>query len=297
MMTSRHRPEPPPGKTVRYVSNMFPDPTTSEFCLHQDVRYGMTPSLMQRDARIRISCSGIGESDVVAFFEPAYHGHYGRSEDLVDVLERAALEIIQFGTDAYEIRDAGEGPLAITPIMSGTWHVAGNTLTQDVPSRDEIEGSPFRVVLTEGEFCVLKSSEISPNEADRMRRQLRELDFSGSGAMRGLDLRVDISKAQAASDVAILRATAPIGWLPRPRPKSMIDHYIAFRTLRFRKFLATLRNDILAGLNDALHTVGGRRNFEASLSISGLRSADEFQAAIDSLLAGTVGPSVIGDFW
>ena len=292
------RAEPPPAKTVRYIPDADEGPTTAEYCLYEDVRYGMIPSLMRADARLEIACMNITASEVVQFFEPGYgYGQHRQADELVHVLEATAVEIVRCAARAFEIRDGGEGPLAITPIASGTWRVIGGELVQQTPKTDAIEGTPLRIILSPSDFGVISSSQLSAKTAGKMWREIRQLDFASSAVMRQFDPRVDLSRSQAINDVAMLKASAPIGWLPRPNPENMIDHYFAFRTLKFRRCLSTLRADILNGMNEVLRTLGERRGFAASVSIRGLKAAGEFQSAIDDLLAGRVGPSIVKDFW
>lgn len=293
------RAEPPRGKAVRYLPGTDDDgQMIAEYCLYEDIRYGMIPSLLRRDARIEISCANISDSEVVAFFEPGHgYGQHRRSEDLVRVLEATGIELVRYGVRAFEIRDAGDGPLAITPIMSGTWGLAGEKLIQNIPATAPIDGAPFHIVLAATEFCVFASTQLSSKAASKMRREMRQLDFASSAVMKRFDPRVDFSRVKALSDLAMLKASAPVGWLPRPKPEGMIDHYFAFRTLKFRKFLSILRMDILNDINAVLRAVGERRGFEATVSIRGLRGAEDFQLAIDDLLAGRIGPGVIKDFW
>lgn len=85
----------------------------------------------------------------------------------------------------------------------------------------------------------------------------------------------------------LLEATRPIGWTARGVGREReLDPFLAWRNLRFARFKAQLREQILSEFNRALTFAGARIGFGAQLAIDGTVSVEDFDVALDDLVHG-----------
>lgn len=280
-MMPQHRP-----RTRRFVPldmDESHDKLTA-YCLMQDVSYGLTPSLMRDEARVQIEYSNIDRASVTACFD-----HARTIETFID---QVGSTIVRSGRHAFEILDIDAGPFALSSIMPGTWRTSGDRLVQRIPRLENVDDTPFVAVLEPGEFYVLKSQHLTPKVLGKMWKRIRRLDESLEASHTPEAYR-SLGKERTALSIAILKATAAIGWPVRPGLSNMTEHYAAYRTLRFHKALAGLREEVVAFMNAALKRFGDRRGFQAAVTISGLKSPQDFDVDMDDLLAGRIAPGSI----
>jgi hypothetical protein len=238
-----------------------------------------------------VSCSNITKRQIIDCFDPAGSRHLEHFIDLT------GMELLRGRRCALEVVDDGDRNFALFYIPTGTWKLSANGLVQEVPYMPDVDGTPFKVALTTSEFTLISSDAVQPSLLEKMWSEIERLDGGERRLLSPSDSPPNIRAVQAFFDVAVLKATGIISWPPRPRPKTMTTFYHAIRTLNFRKCLALFRNDVIRGMNAALQILGKKYDFDARIEVCGLRSPEEFDAAVTDMLEGRAGPSVVRNFW
>ncbi len=92
---------------------------------------------------------------------------------------------------------------------------------------------------------------------------------------------------QRNKNIFLARITQRLGWSARGELNDYtLDIYQLYRYLKFEKTKAIIRETVLGNLNKALATIGKEIGFNATIEISGIPSASDFDNYIDKLLSG-----------
>jgi len=82
----------------------------------------------------------------------------------------------------------------------------------------------------------------------------------------------DLAEHTFQMNLTLLTATRDIGWTGRDLySKDVLDPHAVWRHLRFLKFQITVRDAILAGLDEAIARAGHVLGFSATITFSGRR--------------------------
>ena len=101
------------------------------------------------------------------------------------------------------------------------------------------------------------------------------------------DIPYDIAEHIRAEKVAVADAAKAIGWNARGHfREEALEYYLVHRQLLFGRFIADLRNSIVATLNDGLVRAGRKIGFSAQIEIEGLPSLKDIDEALANLDAG-----------
>ena len=103
-----------------------------------------------------------------------------------------------------------------------------------------------------------------------------------------------VEEHRSATQRLLLSATREIGWSGRNLfTDAMLEPYVLWRELRFRRFQLRFRDAALAGLQAMITKAGQRLGFKAELGYSGLISLGDIEQAESDLRTGARSLSAI----
>lgn len=229
---------------------------------------------------------------------------YARSLDEVveDVLVDLWSDALQAGIAILEVArllpktEDGLGPqdgVVVLRVPPGAVAKSRGRFVQHTSEADRLRlGIGREVRLIPPRFHVLELSD--PINIDSVISGLRGTDLAGSvGVALYLD-HPDLYRAGyrfedhvAVRDAIVARSTARVGWSGRGHfDNSITTHYLFRRFVRFRRFIARLRKEILTYLNGVLGSANSYLGGDPTLVATNVPTDQAFDDADQALITG-----------
>lgn len=202
---------------------------------------------------------------------------------------RAGYEIVYFSTGGGEIDS-----FQIALIPPSAFIINKNKFQQYVPPEiaSELKLERQYIEFRSENIVLFELPEYVKAQHDQM---MESLAFIGKNLFPKFALEnmykptIPFSQADyfLSREIALAKASRIIGWNSRNYSNEYkFEHYVWRRQLIFYKFVCSLRATILQTLNEALTRIGGKMGFTAELSIEGLPTAADVDAALRKLQEG-----------
>ena len=233
------------------------------------------------------------------------------AENLAEFVRSAARTAVFYGDAHYEVvldgfeqrrsstRDGVEDGLRfrVESILPLTVYRSLTQIVQRIPAEDSASHRQETIVLDSTRTFEVALPGISRDRWLRLLDGLVEVDRSWLRGDLPFNQGFDPSVQQRLVQQSQLYITGSIPWVRAGRiPKELSEIYLVHRWLRMQRFVYVLRASIIAAMNDMLAIAGVAKGFHAQIEITGLPTCGDVDAAIEQLLAGTVGPEVIDAF-
>ncbi len=157
------------------------------------------------------------------------------------------------------------------------------------------DGAKKRVKIPKGDIVRFRipNGFSAPRRHRRLLRRLAELSdrttptkfMSPEQQKTGFDF----SHYHNMEMLQVARLTRAIGWYARQLYQDRTNEfYLVYRYLRFELWRAMLREHITETLNEALHIVGRKMNFDSKVLIEGIPTAADLEKTINDLIGGKI---------
>jgi len=275
-----------------YTSMLIDDVRNSVMPFHDHIRKPFTVTLSPPDQRAEdLIADAIKRQDYGINLPDTLHSFMDLCASTLIANEEAYYEIAYF-LDEEDKKVAFE----LTFIPAGTVIHDGNNMKQYVPANiaqqrelpsQYLELAPERILIftlpeyvRQGfnsmmDFLAGQSDVIVPGfYMDNLRNTQNKVPF-------------DQEKFHRTQKMALYDATKLIGYNFRDyNMEHITEYYLWHRDLVFEKFKVTLRNSILATLNDGITRAGKELGFSSQIEIKGLPTEDDVAAAQEKLAVG-----------
>ncbi|MDR2293853.1 MAG: hypothetical protein LBE05_01405 [Microbacterium sp.] len=267
----------------------------------RDLDNGFTVTVQADDAQVE---------DLIRQALPSLYGPARTLRDGVRTFVEDAVRTLLFGPATYEIdylcpADNGDQPVAfrIERVEPRTLSERGGKAIQYVPAALSALTTPDGLHYLPLESENLVHIDIDPE----MRRlvssvatvlraaaaeQFVSVDMLTNAGAAGASFSVE--EHRSATQRLLLTATREIGWTGRNLfTDEMLEPYVLWRELRFRRFQLRFRHAALAGLQATIVKAGQQLGFKAELTYSGLISLGDIEQAESDLRTGARSLSAI----
>lgn len=204
-----------------------------------------------------------------------------------------AYEIVMNLSDLSESESSdNSGPAAgpsffLASVPEGSYYISGNYLCQRVPeSVAEDRGVPTTIHIPLDKIVLFQLPKSERKQVDRALARLAEVSVGRSLPKLAFPEDGEWNKAfdfrtyERSIALAVAHATRDIGWNARGLlDKHFTEYYQVWRQLRFEEFLIRIREAILEDLNVGLEKAGRLCGFSAKLTLRGLPTRSDVQAA------------------
>jgi hypothetical protein len=233
---------------------------------------------------------------------PSRYGSARTLEDGVRGLTEEATQSLLLGPTTYEIdylhqrADPNKVPVAfrLELINPKTLDELDGQPIQYVPTRPGRPTAPNGLSYVTLDPTRLVIIQLAPNLASTIGRVLTIFAAADARRMPPMTMLTDghrsgfnLAEHTSQTNLTLLTATRDIGWTGRGLySKDVLEPHAIWRHLRFLKFQITVRDAILAGLDEAIARAGHVLGFSATIAYSGLTDDYEITEAEADLRTG-----------
>lgn len=317
MRDNPYRGKPNTKRSVRYqdMGKTTTSPMPSSLYLHmfrEDLRLGLMPiagKSLKPDFSVELEPAS---KEVAALLVSALRGRHSFRSSLAETVcgfmneaatvlasyAEAYYEVVYFFTDSDCSKIEG---FEIARIFNQNIKSALGFFWQSLPKDilDERRDPAKRFIWLPKDTLLTLSIPRALGGRRKFKRLLSDLEWLGQAtipkfAMADMAARrstrgYDFSTYRERQEILLARRTRDTGWTARGTfAGRSLEFYQMYRSLRFAKTKAIIREYIFAKLNECLTRVGGKMGFQMTIKFTGIPSVKDYNNYIAKLMDGSL---------
>jgi len=268
--------------------------------LIDDIGMMILPTFRNENFSVTWSGTNTDAIDLISNALSSRRYNSGLKDSVYDFFRQCAQTIMAYGKSHYETvyfkkeSDDQWTSFELAHIVPYSIFNQGGSFYQKIPIEDDIHGDKLRKVLIPNEYILtFNLPRMLQKHYELMMDTLYNIktvppDFS-LPYNNPEQIPFDFTNYLLYENLAIACAVRNIGWNARNLfDKNVLDYYLIYRMLLFKKFLILLRNEILSTLNSGINSIGDKIGFSGDIQLNGIMTLEDLNDLTSRLESGDI---------